>query len=177
MSSKIKNEIYTCVGILLLILAIGLYVVYSYFGLWPFVIGGFFVAVFAAWVVYSSHKAKKHPKPVATIEPAILSAFQHSTPEERQKMLEERGFTQYTDENGNIRWKAPPLLKEWANAGSIDLMLKDGSVEMKIEREGPKIRCSYCGTVYEEKLDKCPNCGASRQGNEEVVQGSLSDKP
>ena len=23
-----------------------------------------------------------------------------------------------------------------------------------------KIRCSYCGTTYEETLDKCPNCGA-----------------
>ncbi len=41
MSSKVKNEIYTCVGVLLLILAIGLYVVYTNYGLWPFVIGGF----------------------------------------------------------------------------------------------------------------------------------------
>ncbi len=48
-------------------------------------------------------------------------------------MLEERGFTQYTDENGNTRWKATVALKEWANAENIDLMLKDGSVEMKIE--------------------------------------------
>lgn len=22
-----------------------------------------------------------------------------------------------------------------------------------------KIRCSYCGTLYDETLDKCPNCG------------------
>ena len=66
MSSKIKNEIYTCVGVLLLILAIGLYVVYTNYGLWPFVIGGFFVAVFAAWAVYNSHQAKNilNPKQV-----------------------------------------------------------------------------------------------------------------
>ena len=25
-----------------------------------------------------------------------------------------------------------------------------------------KIRCSYCGTLYDETLDKCPTCGASR---------------
>lgn len=25
-----------------------------------------------------------------------------------------------------------------------------------------KIRCSYCGTLYDETLDKCPNCGAGR---------------
>lgn len=151
--------------------------VYTSYGLWPFVIGGFFVAVFAAWAVYSSHKAKKHPKPATHDEPAILTAFQHATPEERQKMLEERGFTKYTDENGNTRWKAPEMIKEWANAENIDVLLKNGSVEMKVEKEGPKIRCSYCGTVYDEKLDKCPNCGASRQGTEEQVPDALSDKP
>ena len=25
-----------------------------------------------------------------------------------------------------------------------------------------KIRCSYCGTLYDETLDRCPNCGAKR---------------
>jgi hypothetical protein len=25
-----------------------------------------------------------------------------------------------------------------------------------------KIRCSYYGTLYDETLDKCPNCGAKR---------------
>ena len=24
-----------------------------------------------------------------------------------------------------------------------------------------KIRCSYCGTLYDETLNKCPNCGAT----------------
>ena len=25
-----------------------------------------------------------------------------------------------------------------------------------------KVRCSYCGTLYDETLDRCPNCGAKR---------------
>ncbi len=25
-----------------------------------------------------------------------------------------------------------------------------------------KIRCSYCGTLYDEAFDKCPDCGANR---------------
>jgi len=25
-----------------------------------------------------------------------------------------------------------------------------------------KVRCSYCGNLYDETLDKCPNCGAGR---------------
>lgn len=169
MSSKAKNEIYTCVGIFLLILAIGLYIVYSYYGLWPFVVGGFFVALFAAYIAYSAHKNKHNPKPQATNQP-VLSAFQRATPEEREKLLELEGFTKYTDENGNTRWRAPKAgLLAWAQAEKIDVVLKDGSMQIKMEKQGPKIRCSYCGTVYDGKLDKCPNCGATRQGNEEQV--------
>ncbi len=25
-----------------------------------------------------------------------------------------------------------------------------------------KVRCQYCGALYDETLDKCPNCGGSR---------------
>jgi|SRR5208283_1874750 len=170
MSSKAKNEIYTCVGILLLILAIGLYIVYSYYGLWPFVVGGFFVAFFAAYIAYSSHKNKHNPQPKSNSQPT-LNIFQHATPEEREKLLELQGFTRYTDENGNTQWRLPEKgLPAWAKAEKIDVILKDGAMQIEMEKESPKIRCSYCGTVYAEKLDKCPNCGASRQGNEEQVQ-------
>jgi hypothetical protein len=34
--------------------------------------------------------------------------------------------------------------------------------EKEIIREVVKIRCSYCGTLYDENLGKCPNCGAHR---------------
>lgn len=34
--------------------------------------------------------------------------------------------------------------------------------EKEIIREVVKIRCSYCGTLYDENLVKCPNCGAQR---------------
>jgi hypothetical protein len=32
--------------------------------------------------------------------------------------------------------------------------------EKEIIREIVKIRCSYCGNLYDETLDKCPHCGA-----------------
>jgi len=32
--------------------------------------------------------------------------------------------------------------------------------EKEIIREIVKIRCPYCNSLYDEKLDKCPNCGA-----------------
>lgn len=34
--------------------------------------------------------------------------------------------------------------------------------EKEIIREVIKIRCSYCGSLYDENLDKCPYCGAKR---------------
>jgi len=136
--------------------------VYSYYGLWPFVVGGFFVALFAAYIAYSSHKNKHNPKPEPNSRPT-LTAFQRATPEEREKLLELQGFTKYTDENGNTRWRPPAEgLPAWAKA--------DGAMQIEMEKESPKIRCSYCGTVYDGKLDKCPNCGANRQGNEEQIQ-------
>ena len=32
----------------------------------------------------------------------------------------------------------------------------------EIIREVVKIRCPYCGSLYDEDQDKCPNCGAKR---------------
>jgi predicted membrane protein len=34
--------------------------------------------------------------------------------------------------------------------------------EKEIIREVVKIRCSYCGNLYDETQDKCPYCGAKR---------------
>jgi flagellar basal body-associated protein FliL len=34
--------------------------------------------------------------------------------------------------------------------------------EKEIIREVVKIRCSYCGNLYDDSMDKCPYCGAKR---------------
>jgi hypothetical protein len=34
--------------------------------------------------------------------------------------------------------------------------------EREIIREVIKIRCPYCGTLYDENVGTCPNCGAKR---------------
>jgi ABC-type bacteriocin/lantibiotic exporter with double-glycine peptidase domain len=34
--------------------------------------------------------------------------------------------------------------------------------QREIIREVVKIRCSYCGNLYDESMDKCPYCGAKR---------------
>ena len=99
----------------------------------------------------------------------LCAPFSRQHLKNAQKCLEARGFTRYTDENGNSRWKAPEQFADWAKADKIDVVMKDDAVQIEMEKEGPKIRCSYCGTVYDERLDKCPNCGATRQGDEEQV--------
>lgn len=35
--------------------------------------------------------------------------------------------------------------------------------EREITREVVKIRCPYCGNLYDETEDKCPNCGGTRK--------------
>ena len=159
-----KNEIYTCVGFLLLVLGVGLYIVWVIYGFGPFVIGGIVVGGFAIYIVYNSRKAK-HAKTGATSSEnsqETLSKLAGATPEEREKMLEARGFTKYTDENGNTRWKMPEQLQELAKAEKVDIVFKKDSMEMMIEKQRPQIRCSYCGTLYDETLSRCPNCGAIR---------------
>jgi len=34
--------------------------------------------------------------------------------------------------------------------------------EKEIIREIVKIRCQYCGNLYDETLDNCPHCGGKR---------------
>lgn len=35
--------------------------------------------------------------------------------------------------------------------------------ERETIREIVKIRCQYCGNLYDEKDDKCPHCGGKRE--------------
>jgi hypothetical protein len=159
---SVKNDLYTCAGILVLVLAIGLYMVWYYYGFVPFVIGGIFVGIFAIWAVYNSRKPKP-PKPKSTSPAAWLSSLKNASPEERGKILEAQGFTKYTDEEGNTRWKPPELFAGLAEAEKVDITFKDGAMEVVMEKEGPKTACPYCGTLYDEKLERCPICGAPRQ--------------
>jgi flagellar basal body-associated protein FliL len=36
------------------------------------------------------------------------------------------------------------------------------AVQKEVIREIVKIRCPYCGNLYDEDQDKCPTCGAKR---------------
>ncbi len=46
----------------------------------------------------------------------------------------------------------------WQTASANPPVVK----EKEIIREIVKIRCPYCGNLYDEKLDKCPHCGGKK---------------
>jgi rubrerythrin len=155
---RVKNEVYTCVGFLLLLLAVGLYLVWYYYGSWPFVLGGAFVGIFVIWIIYNNRKAKHAPK-----EPPQSKTFenvQQRIAEELEKEQQAKGLTKYTDQDGNTQWGVPEQVAEWAKARKVDVVIQKDHVEIEFQKEGAKIRCPYCGTLNDEELGKCPNCGA-----------------
>ena len=46
----------------------------------------------------------------------------------------------------------------WQTASANPPVVK----EKEIIREIVKIRCPYCGNLYDEKFDKCPHCGGKK---------------
>lgn len=51
--------------------------------------------------------------------------------------------------------------REKVARGEIDLEKPPVTREREIIKEIVKIRCRYCGKLYDERLDRCPHCGAS----------------
>lgn len=48
------------------------------------------------------------------------------------------------------------------NVGTTGQLGQQTALTQTIERQVVKIRCSYCGSLYDEVLHKCPGCGARR---------------
>jgi hypothetical protein len=56
---------------------------------------------------------------------------------------------------------AEEKIEEEAPVQAQTQTVKEVYREKEILREIVKIRCRYCGRLYEERLDRCPHCGAS----------------
>jgi DNA-directed RNA polymerase subunit RPC12/RpoP len=54
------------------------------------------------------------------------------------------------------------MLKLGRNAGLSPSDSQAPVKEREIIREVVKIRCSYCGNLYEETEDRCPHCGGKQ---------------
>jgi type II secretory pathway pseudopilin PulG len=92
--------------------------------------------------------------------------------EERRRKREQfeqeqaaKGLVKFVDRDGNERWGTKEEVREWQREEKEQERLDKGVVVREKEtiiREIIKVRCRYCGRLYDEALDKCPHCGAAR---------------
>jgi len=103
-------------------------------------------------------------------EEQLLQQEQKRLEEERRKreqfIQEQRaqGHIQFIDNTGVERWGTPEQVRQWKREEEEHEMRKKGVLVERetIIREVVKVRCRYCGKLYDEGLDKCPHCAASR---------------
>jgi len=140
-----------CLGI---IVVVGVALIWVYYGALPFVILGIVVGSIAVLVFYGSRQSKKTSEEAAAQE--RLTALEKRLEEEQfEKEQAAKGLVKFTDKNGNIRWGTPEEVSQWKLEEST-------TREVLIQREIVKIRCHYCGNLFDERLDKCPHCGGKQ---------------
>jgi len=92
---------------------------------------------------------------------------------EREQLV--KGFVKFINDDGVERWGTPQQVKEWKKERDARIKREQERLreneekrravilkETTIVKEIVKVRCRYCGKLYNESLDKCPYCGASR---------------
>lgn len=152
MTSEEEDLTYLCC--FFIILAAGLYLLWCYFGSHLIVAIGAIIGIIIVVSIYSSREAKKIREEEERKK--FLDALEKRLKEEQfEKEQQAKGLVKYVDKKGNIRWGTPEQVAEWARADKAQ-------VEVIVQREIVKIRCPYCGKLYDEHLDTCPYCGASR---------------
>lgn len=152
MTKASTESVFTCVCCLLIILAIGLYLLWYHFGSWPIVAIGATIGLIVVIAIYSSRQGKKMREKVAKEQ--VLSALDRRLEEKRfEKEQKEKDLVKYVDKNGNVMWGTPEQVIQWK---------KEEGKGVIIQREIVKIRCKYCGKLYDQTLDNCPHCGGGR---------------
>ena len=149
-----KEEGYTCVCCLLIILVVGLYVVWTIYGSLPFVIGGLAIGGIGFLIFWNSRKVKETQQQAESIRTA-RTLDQRLNEERYEREQQAIGLEKYVNRKGEAVWGTPEQVAEWAR-------LDKASVEVVYTKEVVKIRCPYCGKLYDEPLSSCPNCNASR---------------
>jgi hypothetical protein len=152
MSDQINAE--TCICCLFIILIIGLAYVWITYGSLPFLVGGGLIGLVILSIWYSRKKDREERQRTEA-ERTLNVLDARMKEEEFEKKQRTLGLTKYESRNGEVRWGTPEQVAEWARADRA-------SVEVILQKEVVKIRCPYCGKLYDEHLSTCPHCGASR---------------
>jgi len=151
MSTKSERTGICCIGLI----AIGILgFVGQKYGAGPSLILGVVIAIFAI-LIYIGAKKQQQEKEETEAKRRLAILDSRLKEEEFEKKQKLRGLIKYTDKKGNVRWGTPEEVKQWE--------LKDRTIrETIIEKEILKIKCRYCGTLFDARLDKCPHCGAAQ---------------
>jgi hypothetical protein len=101
---------------------------------------------------------------------AEVAKLQAEAEQIRQRTLFEQqqtssGLVKFVDKYGNEKWGTPYQVQEWQRQAADEERLNSGTLVREKEtiiREVVKVRCPYCGGLYDEIAGRCPNCGAKR---------------
>lgn len=143
----------TCVCCLIVLVIAGFYLVWSNYGSMPFVIGGVIIAGIGVLLIRNSRSVKQTQQQKESSK-TIEVINRRISEEKYERQQRAKGLEKYVNKSGNTLWGTPEHVAEWAR-------MDKASVEVIIKKEIVKIRCQYCGKLYNEPLDSCPNCGGS----------------
>lgn len=149
-----NEDALTCICCIIIIVVAGLYLVWSEYGSLPFVIGGLVLGGLIIIFIRNSRKAKQVEQETQSLQTA--KAIDARMSEEKfEQQQNSKGLHKYVNKKGEIMWGSPDQVAEWAR-------LDRASVEVVIKKEVVKIRCPYCGSLYDEHLNRCPHCNGNR---------------
>ena len=149
-----------CLLIILLTFALWLWVNYP-----QIVYGSAIILVllgsYAAYVRYKNRKAKA----VAIRKAMKIEEEKRKRREQFEQEQRAKGLKEFVDKDGNKRWETPEQVQVLQRDAQEQERLSKGIAAREREitvKQLVNVRCSYCRQLYEESLQKCPNCGAPR---------------
>lgn len=106
-------------------------------------------------LLYRRSRQRSQEMEEATRRETLRLLEERMKEKEFEKQQIAKGLVKFTDKDGNVRWGTPEQVRKWRKEDKTPK-------ETVVLREIVKIRCQYCGKLYDETLNNCPHCGAGR---------------
>jgi len=82
----------------------------------------------------------------------------------RDEKIRTGELVEYVDRNGSKIFGTPEQVRRWKEQEEHEKELERlrAGEKQVVVKEIVKVRCSYCGQLFDSTLDRCPHCGAKR---------------